>query len=39
VLVSAPAVGLLEGSDLELKDAGKYELRGLPGQRRVYRLA
>ena len=39
VLVSAPAVGLLEGSDLELEDAGEYELRGLPGRRRVYRLA
>jgi class 3 adenylate cyclase len=39
VLVSAPAVGLLEGSDLELEDAGEYELRGLPGRRRIYRLA
>jgi class 3 adenylate cyclase len=39
VLVSAPAVGLLEGSDLELEDAGEHELRGLPGRRRVYRLA
>jgi class 3 adenylate cyclase len=38
VLVSAPAVGLLEGSDLELQDAGEHELRGLPGRRRVYRL-
>jgi class 3 adenylate cyclase len=39
VLVSAPAVGLLEGSDLDLEDAGEYELMGLPGRRRVYRLA
>ena len=31
VLVSAPAVGLLEGSDLELEDAGEYEFKGLPG--------
>jgi class 3 adenylate cyclase len=38
VLVSAPAVGLLEGSDLELEDAGEHELKGLPGRRRVYRL-
>jgi class 3 adenylate cyclase len=39
VLISAPAVGLLEGSDLELEDAGEHELKGLPGRRRVYRLA
>ena len=38
VLISAPAVGLLEGSDLELEDAGEHELKGLPGRRRVYRL-
>jgi class 3 adenylate cyclase len=38
VLISAPAFGLLEGSDLELEDAGEHELRGLPGRRRVYRL-
>jgi class 3 adenylate cyclase len=39
VLVSAPAVGLLEGSDLKLEDAGEHVLKGLPGRRRVYRLA
>jgi class 3 adenylate cyclase len=39
VLVSASVVSLLEGSDLELEDAGEHELRGLPGRRRVYRLA
>jgi class 3 adenylate cyclase len=39
VLVSASAIGLLEGSNLELEDAGEHELRGLPGRRRVYRLA
>jgi class 3 adenylate cyclase len=39
VLVSAPAVGLLEGSGLSLEDAGEHELRGLPGRRRIYRLA
>jgi class 3 adenylate cyclase len=39
VLVSAPAESLLEGSGLELEDAGEHELRGLPGRRRVFRLA
>jgi class 3 adenylate cyclase len=38
VLVSAPAASLLEGSDLELEDAGEHELRGLPGRRRLNRL-
>jgi class 3 adenylate cyclase len=38
VLVSGAAESLLEGSDLELEDAGEHELRGLPGRRRVYRL-
>lgn len=38
VLVSAAAVTLLEGSDLTLEDAGEHELRGLTGQRRLYRL-
>jgi class 3 adenylate cyclase len=39
VLVSAPAASLLEGSDLALEDAGEHELKGLPGRRRVFRLA
>jgi class 3 adenylate cyclase len=39
VLVSAPAASLLEGSDLALEDAGEHELRGLPGRRRLHRLA
>jgi class 3 adenylate cyclase len=39
VLVSEPAANLLEGSDLALEDAGEHELKGLPGRRRVYRLA
>ena len=39
VLVSAPAVALLEGSDLQLEDIGEHELKGLPGPRRVFRLA
>jgi class 3 adenylate cyclase len=39
VLVSAPTVSLLEGSGLEFADAGEHELKGLPGKRRVFRLA
>jgi class 3 adenylate cyclase len=39
VLVSASAMALLEGSGLPLEDAGEHELKGLPGPRRVYRLA
>lgn len=39
VLVSAPAASLLEGSDLALEDAGEHKLRGLPGRRRLHRLA
>lgn len=39
VLVSASAASLLEGSDLQLEDAGEHELRGLPGRRRIFRLA
>jgi class 3 adenylate cyclase len=38
VLVSAPAMALLEGSGLPLEDAGEHELKGLPGRRRVCRL-
>jgi hypothetical protein len=32
-------MALLEGSGLPLEDAGEHELKGLPGPRRVYRLA
>lgn len=39
VYVSASAVALLEGSEIPLEDAGEHELKGLPGLRRVYRLA
>jgi class 3 adenylate cyclase len=39
VLVSDASVALLEGSSLELEDAGEHELRGLPSARRLYRLA
>jgi class 3 adenylate cyclase len=38
VLVSDASVALLEGSSLELEDAGEHDLRGLPGRRRLYRL-
>ena len=39
VLVSDASAALLEGSSLELEDAGEHELRGLPGPRRLFRLA
>ena len=39
VLVSASAVSLVEGSGLSFEDAGEHELKGLPGRRRLYRLA
>ena len=39
VLVSDASAALLEGSNLELEDAGEHELRGLPGARRLYRVA
>ncbi len=38
VLVSATTRDLLEGSGLELEDAGTFEMKGLTGARRVYRL-
>jgi class 3 adenylate cyclase len=39
VLVSASTAALLEGAGVELDDAGEHELKGLPGARRLYRLA
>lgn len=39
VLVSASTVALLEGSGLSFSDAGEHELKGLSGQRRIYRLS
>lgn len=39
VLVSASAASLVEGSDLALENAGEHELKGLPGRRRLHRLA
>jgi class 3 adenylate cyclase len=38
VMVSSTTRDLLEGSGVELEDAGEHELKGLPGARRVYRL-
>ena len=38
VLVSATTYALLEGSGLNLEDAGTHEMKGLPGARTVYRL-
>jgi class 3 adenylate cyclase len=38
VMVSSTTRDLLEGSGVELQDAGEHELKGLPGLRRVYRL-
>ena len=38
VLVSSTTRDLLEGSGIRLEDAGAYELKGLDGQRRLFRL-
>ena len=39
VMVSVTTRDLLEGSNLTLEDTGTHELKGLPGARRIYRLA
>jgi class 3 adenylate cyclase len=39
VYISASSVALLEGSEIPIENAGDHELKGLPGLRRVYRLA
>ena len=39
VIVSSTTRDLLEGSGIKLEDAGEHELKGLPGVRRVFRLA
>src|SRR3954454_4193894 len=39
VLVSSTTKDLLEGSDLMLEDAGTHALKGLAGERRLFRLA
>ena len=38
VLVSSTTRDLLEGSDLTLEDAGTHELKGLAGERRLFRV-
>ena len=38
VLVSSTTYDLLEGSGLNLEEAGSHEMKGLPGARRVFRL-
>lgn len=38
VVVSATTRDLLDGSGLEMEDAGEHALKGLPGVRRVYRV-
>ncbi len=38
ILVSATVMDLVEGSDLAFEDAGLYELKGLAGQRPLFRL-
>ena len=38
VMVSSTTRELLEGSGIELEDAGEHELKGLPGVRRIFRL-
>ena len=39
VMVSSTTRELLEGSGISLEDVGEHELKGLPGVRRVFRLA
>lgn len=38
VMLSSTTSGLIEGSDLILEDAGVHKLKGLSGQREVFRL-
>ena len=38
VLVSSTTKDLLEGSDLTIEDAGTHELKGLAGERRLFRV-
>jgi class 3 adenylate cyclase len=38
VLVSSTTYDLLEGSGLNLEEAGAHEMKGLPGARKVFRL-
>ncbi len=38
VIVSSTTYALLEGSGLNLEEAGTHEMKGLPGARQLYRL-
>jgi class 3 adenylate cyclase len=38
VLVSDTTKGLIEGSGLVVEDAGLHELKGISGERRLYRV-
>jgi class 3 adenylate cyclase len=38
VLVSATTFDLLEGSGVNLEEAGTHEMKGMPGARTVFRL-
>jgi class 3 adenylate cyclase len=38
VLLSGTTRDLVEGSDLVFEDRGAHELKGLPGERRIYAL-
>jgi class 3 adenylate cyclase len=38
VLVSSTTYDLLEGSGLDLEDAGTHQMKGLPAARKVFRL-
>ena len=39
VVLSATTAGLLEGSGIHVEDAGRHALKGLAGERQVFRLA
>jgi class 3 adenylate cyclase len=38
IVVSATVRDLVDGTDLEFQDFGVHELKGLPGQRQLYRI-
>ena len=38
VLISDTTLALVEGSGLSFEDAGRHELKGLAGERQVFRL-
>jgi class 3 adenylate cyclase len=38
VLVSQTVTGLVAGSDIAFEDAGEHELKGVPGEWRLFRV-